>query len=268
MAERSRIVNSQPNTRKLGLLPSRPHDLKRRLVLAKYVADLPDPPDECDWTGSISDWLMLMNDQLGCCGPAAWFHGCMSKVACSQSTIIQPTDQELVAFYSTVGGYRPGRPWTDGGVNNADMLSIAQKQGFTIGGVHRTIGPYAGVDAADVATIKKAIYYLHGCLIGIQLPRYWYDNFGKGKVWDKTNSPIEGGHDIWGYKYDRDGVYIVTWGDGETLMTWAGAEQNADDITAIAEKDAEINPATGRTAQGILLQDWKQEVQILTGQAA
>ena len=250
--------------RKLGRLPSRPHDLRRRLLLRNYTAQLPDPPPVCDWSANIADWRMLKNDELGDCGPAAVFHGSMSKTASTTSLII-PTDDEVVAFYSAAGGYRPGRPWTDGGVNNSDMLSVAQKQGYTTGGQKKQAGPYASIEPGDVATLKRAVYYLHGMLIGCNPPAYWYDNFGPGKVWDRTNSRIDGGHDIWCYGYNADGLLIVTWGKPGTLVTWAGIEQNCDELDAIAEADVEINPATGRTAQGMLMLDWQQAATELTG---
>ena len=196
------------------------------------------------------------------------FHGIMSKVASASAKIITPTDKEVIAFYGVAGGYRPGRPWTDQGVNNSTMLSAAQKTGYTIDGVHYQAGPYAAIDPTDVATIKKGIYYLHGMLVGCSLPKLWYDNFGPGEVWDKTNSGIDGGHDVWAYGYNADGVLIATWGKPGTLVTWAGIAQQCDELDAIAHKDAEINPVTGRTAQGILQADWEQDVLELTGKAA
>jgi hypothetical protein len=258
--------------RKLGRRPSLPKDLRRRLVLKKYMDALPDVPDECDWTGGITDWQMLLNGgdgALGDCGPAAMFHGVMSKLACvaTGSGLALPTppaDVEVVKFYSAAGGYVPGRPWTDGGVNNSDMLSVAQKQGLTLAGQHHVIGPYASVQADDFGTIKKAIYYLGGCLVGCNLPNSWYTNSGPGVVWDKTNSRIVGGHDIWAYAYNKDGFFIVTWGQGGTLVTWAGAEQNCDEIDGLSEQDAWI-AANDRTPNGIQLVQWLEDVKVLTG---
>ena len=81
------------------------------------------------------------------------------------------------------------------------------------------------------------------------------DNYGPGKKWDKTNSGIVGGHDLWAYAYDSAGFYIVTWGTPGTLVTLAGAKQNCDEIDGIAEQDAWIND--GHTPQGIQLTQWR-----------
>jgi hypothetical protein len=256
-------------TRRLGRLPGAPKDTNRRLALRKYVSDMEPVPPTCDWTGSLTNWLMLMNDQLGDCGIAAMFHGTMSKLASllTTPTILAPTDAEVVAFYSAAGGYRPGKPWTDAGVNNPTMLSLAQKQGYMIGGQKRRIGPYAQISGSDVATIQQGIYFLGGALFGIELSKTCYDNFGPGNVWDVDGSRIIGGHDVWAFGYNDKGPLVVTWGQ-PTQCTWAWAAQYADDIEAIAEADAFVDPVSGLTPNGLALAAWQADVTQLTGQAA
>jgi hypothetical protein len=255
--------------RKLGRRPSLPHQLRNRLIARNYLSALPEPPAHCLWGRTITDWLWLKNDVLGDCGPAAMYHGLYSKIATLSAVIPntatpQPTDAEVIAFYSAASGYNPARPWTDQGVSNSDMLAVAQKKGMTYAGVNHKIGPYAAIDATDTTTIRQAVYYLGGCLIGCNLPQDWYDNFGPNKTWDTTNSKIIGGHDVWAYAYNSSGFYIVTWGQPGTFVTWAGAKQNCDEIDAIAEQDAWIGP-TERTPQGITLTNWLADVKALTG---
>jgi hypothetical protein len=182
------------DNRKLGriILPPDDPSLVNRLALAPYMADLPAAPDHCDWTAGITAWGMIGNDQYGDCGPAAWEHGLMSKLAAAMGKpTTPPTTAETLQFYHAVSG--PG----DNGVDNSTMLKTAQRVGCHCGGTLYKAGPYASIKATDHETIKKAIWYLGGCLVGCNLPGDWYNNFGPGKVWDKTNSAIEGGHDIW-----------------------------------------------------------------------
>jgi hypothetical protein len=212
---------------------------------------------------------MLANDSLGDCGPAAMFHGRMSKIAFDLKKVVSPTDDEVIKFYSAAGGYVPGRPSTDGGVDNPTMLSVAQKEGITLGGVTTLMGPYATVvpDGGSPwqATAQTGIAYLQGALIGVNLPNDWYQSYGPGNVWDVTNSAIVGGHDLWCIGYNATGPVIITWGQ-PTQCTWAGIAQNATDINCIADQTDEISPTTGCTGDGINLAAWTADVQAITGQ--
>jgi hypothetical protein len=54
------------STMRLGKFPRR-HD-RRTLKMARYLtAALPPAPASADWTSGITDWGMMLNDQLGCC---------------------------------------------------------------------------------------------------------------------------------------------------------------------------------------------------------
>jgi hypothetical protein len=253
-------------TRRLGRQPTTDTQRRMRVPFRSVAATLAPAPDTCDWSGAITPagWLILLNDELGDCGPASMYHGVMSW-GITHSTTYTPSNADVTAFYSLAGGYKPGRPWTDGGVNNPTMLSVAQKTGMGIGGVYHQIGPTATVAADDIALVKQGIFYLGGALFGIELSNTCYTKFGPGNVWGVDNSRIIGGHDVWCVGYNATGPLIVTWGK-LTQCTWAWAAKYADDIDIIVSpKDW---AAGGILPCGISLPDWQQAAQVLVGQAA
>jgi hypothetical protein len=218
------------------------------------------------------DALMLWNDQLGCCGISAAYRALMLILFQKTGQVAQPTQAEFDAFYGMVGGYVPGRPDTDNGVDNPTLLQCMQNPGPTLAGVVHPFGPAATCSGADAVTTRKAIYYLLATVHGIDLPRTWYDSFGgyngtpgSGNVWDATGGQIVGGHDVDATGFNTVGPTIVTWG-GETQATWAGWAQHCTDVNGIADPNDTIDPKTGLTVKtGIPLAQWQADVAALTG---
>jgi hypothetical protein len=256
-------LNMAEPIRRLGLRPSTP-DQKLRRIPFRAMADLfPDAPDSCNWNAGISDnnWGMMGNSSVGDCGPAAIGHRKMSRSA-TKGTLITPTDAEVIQLYEAAGGYVPGKPWTDQGVNNPTMIGLLMKQGWSVGGSIEKIDATATVANGDVVALKKAIFHLGGVMFGIQLSQTCYNNFGPGNVWDADNSRIVGGHDVQGVGFSATGPLIVTWG-ALTQCTWAWAAKFADDIDILLE--IADWTAGGTVPDGLNVAQWATDSQALLG---
>ena len=229
--------------RRLGRLPTTADQRARKVKFADLAPCLAPAPDACDWSGPNLTPQILLNDQLGDCGPAAMMEGIKSWAA-QHGQNVMVSDADVVKFYGQAGGYVPGRPWTDGGVNNPTMLSAAQKAGIVVAGMTHKIGPTATVSNTDVELVKKAIFYLGGALFGINLSRKCYADYGPGHLWDADSSGSEGAHDVWGYGYNPQGPTILTWSQ-KTQCTWAWCAKFAEDIDVIETDDGDTITACG-----------------------
>jgi hypothetical protein len=158
-----------PNgTFKLGKLPARWDP--RTFKLGDYIAALPTAPPLVDWTGRVPDYGMLCNDRLGCCVIAGMMHLAMQQRAAAGLAVAVPSDGDVIAAYSAIGGYVPGDPTTDCGCNMLDALNYWRRQGLTFGGIKHQITAFAAVKLHDPAELASALWLFGGTLDGYALP--------------------------------------------------------------------------------------------------
>src|ERR1035437_2503024 len=98
---------------KLGKLPVRFDD--RTFKLSDYIRVLPTAPPLVDWSVKVPAYGMLCNDSLGCCVIAGMMHLAMQQRASAVLPVVFPSDADVIAAYSAIGGYVPGDPSTDNG---------------------------------------------------------------------------------------------------------------------------------------------------------
>lgn len=116
----------------LGKRPRR-HD-PRTLKLARYLARAGQaqplqPPSRVDYTCGITDWGMMMNDNLGCCTIAAVGHAVQAWTANAGKELTLP-DSAIVDYYEKWDGYNPADPATDEGGVELNVLNDWRQQGF------------------------------------------------------------------------------------------------------------------------------------------
>src|ERR1700690_965513 len=128
---------------KLGKLPPR-YDA-RTFKLAQYIETLPTAPPLVDWTGKVPEYGMLLNDKLGCCVIAGVMHLAMQQRAAAGLPVAVPSDDDVIAMYSAIGGYVPGDPATDCGCSMLDALNYWRQEGLTFGGTTHKIRAFAAV---------------------------------------------------------------------------------------------------------------------------
>ena len=185
----------------------------RTLRLNRYLlTELPAPPDAVDWTKGITNFGMMLNDQLGDCTVAALGHAIQVWTANSrvEGTV---TDQVIESAYEAWDGYKPGNPATDNGGIALDTLNDFKRD--TLAG--HVLTAFAAVTVANTTEIRQAINLFGGVYAGLQFPE---SAFGQ-KKWDVVgdDSGDAGGHMVYIPGYNPTGPVAISWGK-LYQMTW------------------------------------------------
>ena len=201
---------------KLGKLPAK--NDPRTLKLADYVhtVNLPIPPVAHDWGQDVADWGMMVNDQLGDCTCAAVGHMILMDTTLFKKPY-RPSDAHIVEMYHNVAGYIPGRPDTDNGAVELDVLNYWRKNGLD----GHKIKAFAKVSTKDVELLKTAIFLFGGLYAGVAMPL----TAEKQDIWDITKNGTKGpgspgswgGHAIPLVGYTGDTFTCVTWGQAKFM---------------------------------------------------
>lgn len=187
-----------------------PH-MKLRHYLDKSA--LPVLPPSVDYSAAATASLsnVMLNDAEGDCVIAAGYHITGVETG-NAGDLFVPTDAQINADYSAVGGYIPGNPSTDNGCFIPDALNFWTSRGFA----NRTkLLGWLAVNAADPVEYKTALWLFENLDFGMELPDAWVNPFPSGPnfVWDKAGPNVpDNGHSVCGVGYTAAGVKIVSWG--------------------------------------------------------
>ena len=173
------------------------------------------PPASVDYSAKAAAAIaqMYLNDQLGDCVIAGKMHQLGIWSGNETGVPVLATDAEVKKQYRAICG--PG----DNGCNITDVLDYFKSSGLTAGGATYKIDGYVSVDWTNKTLVQAAIFLFGSLTVGLNLPNDWL-NTADGGIWDVTDSPIVGGHDVCAVGYDDTGVTICTWG-GKRTITWA-----------------------------------------------
>lgn len=205
----------KPGTLKLGRKAIK-HD-SRTLKLARYLVEgtLPAAPPAVDWMFGLTNWGMMLNDQLGDCTIAAAAHAVQVWTAAlgGEQTL---DDDAVLAAYEQWDGYDPSDPESDQGGVELDVLTSWRK---TLNGFkgHR-LEAFASMNQADLEEVRQAINLFGGAYIGVALP----ETAQTQEIWDAVDGPGSargswGGHAVFVPKYDAQGFTCITWGRPKTM---------------------------------------------------
>jgi hypothetical protein len=138
----------------------------RTLRLARYLTKaLPAPPASINYLGKVTNFGMMLNDNLGDCTIAALGHAVQVWTMNAGGEITLP-DSTILTGYEDFCGYDPSDPSTDQGGVILDVLNDFKSQGL---GAY-SIDGFASVSIRNTRELKQAIT-LFGCVdIGINLP--------------------------------------------------------------------------------------------------
>ena len=207
---------------------------RRTLRLERYLqfSLLPTPPASYNWATNITSWPAMGNLTIGDCTIAAAGHLIEEWTADeSGNTVIVP-DSEILAAYSAVSGYVPGKPKTDIGASCLRVLKYWRKTG--IGG--NKIQAFTSFELKNAALLETAVYVFGGAYIGLAMPlsarnqTTWsvppQGTRGRGKPgsWGGHCVPIVG--------YNSLGLTVVSWG-ALYQMTWPFWQTYCDEQFAI-----------------------------------
>jgi hypothetical protein len=224
------------------------HD-DRTLPMARYTTAAPPPPPTADWSGKVRGWSMFANDEFGDCTFATAGHELLAWSTYAGRTPIRLSDDEVLAAYSALTGFRPDDPDTDRGAVELDVLNYWRRVG--IGG-HK-ITAYASVDFRNVDQLKLAISLFGGVYVGLALPLAARSQFKNGQLWRPGFGPSArkgswGLHAVPILGYDSRGCVCPTWGRLQ-WMTWGFTARYMDECYAI------VSPTFfddgGHTPQGL-----------------
>ena len=257
-------------TRKLGKKPAKIDP--RTLVLAKYFTDkLPAAPANADWTSGITDWGMMLNDQLGDCTIAGCGHAEQVWSAARGGEYTLP-DAAILQKYEQWCGYVNGDPDSDNGGIELDVLSDWRTNGFW----KHTLLAYADPDPTNLEHVKQAINLFGGVYIGVQLPVSAQD---QPTTWDVSptdnNAGGWGGHCVFIPKYraNSDGTVTFTcisWGGliDITQAFWLFKDDSGtpyiDEVHALVAPEF-LSLKTGKTPEGLDLAQLEKDVLQVVG---
>ena len=196
---------------KLGRLPVK-HD-PRTLKLEKYLHTNLVVPPSAAWGTKITNWGMMMNDTLGDCTCAGAGHLIMTWTS-EASTLVTPTDDQIVAAYSAITGYTPSDPNSDQGANELDVLNYWSNNGIA----GHKIGAYVSINPKNLNHVKLGIALFGGVYLGVNIADTDMNTVQQGNTnWSDTGGNLEGGHAIPLVAYDVNSFTAVTWGALQTM---------------------------------------------------
>ena len=200
------------------------------LRITPYLAGLPTPPDNVNWSGAVQDrWTMLCNDVLGDCTIAGPLH--MEQCwAANAGGLFVPTDDMAREAYQRIDGWVPGDSTTDNGGDVFNVETAWKNDG--IGG--RKIAGFASANPQDGVEIKQCIAIFGGMNLGITLPV----SSQTQDIWDVVDNDggVWGGHDVPIVDYTKDLICCITWGMRK-YMTWAFFFKYCDEASPCVSPD-------------------------------
>jgi hypothetical protein len=230
---------------------------------------LPPPPAQVDYTKGMPNNLgMMMNDTLGDCTCAAFYHALQvwsSNVSNGKSIDTEP-DGDVEKLYELACGYKHSQGGEGPGGNEQHVLKYLLTKGAPMGPNGQTahkIAAFVEVDPRNVDDVKRTINDCGVAYIGFNVPQYIVPPTGQPPaVWDvetkQTN--IVGGHAVVLAGYTASGARLISWGQYYT-MTWAFFAKYVDETYAIA--DSTWIAGGGKTPGGLTLAALEQQMQAL-----
>lgn len=251
---------------KLGKAPVR-HD-SRTFQLAKYLpaTAIPTPPASEDFSKKVTQWPMMLNDNLGDCTCACVGHMIEQWTTYSAAKPTVLPDNTIEKLYEAVGGYNPADPSTDRGAVILDVLNYWRKTGVS----GDKIMAYASLEPHNHDQVKDSVLLFGNCYLGVQLPlsaqhqTVW--SVPPGGATGQGAPGSWGGHAIPVVSYDARGLTVVTWG-ALKRMTWQFLDAYCDEAYAVFSTDW-INKVTKLTPDKFDLAALQQDLKIINEASA
>jgi hypothetical protein len=230
---------------------------------------LPPPPASVDWTKGMPTKLgMMLNDTLGDCTCAAYYHGYQVwSFNGAKKTVTEP-DQDVEKLYILACGYNPRVPGEGPGGNEQHVLTYLLNTGAPVGASGQTthkITAFVEVDPRNIDDVKRTIQDCGVAYIGLNVPQNIMPPGGEPPaVWQVApgDPAIIGGHAVVLPGYNSTGAKIISWGQYYT-MTWDFFTTYVDEVYAIA--DSEWFTSKKTTPGGLSIEELEAQMQALKG---
>jgi hypothetical protein len=231
---------------------------------------LPPPPPSTDWTkGMPANLGMMLNDTLGDCTCAAFYHALQVFSYNSSPPMVTQPDGDVEKLYILACGYNPRVPGEGPGGNEQHVLTYILNTGAPTGPNGQTVDKlvaFVEVDPRNIDDVKRTILDCGVAYIGFNVPQFLMPPppAQPPAVWDvqSTDTKIIGGHAVVLAGYNASGARVISWGQYYT-MTWAFFSQYVDEVYALADQD--WIDAKGTTPGGLTLEELQSQMQALKG---
>jgi hypothetical protein len=214
----------------------------------------PPPPPSADYTQGMGDSFgMMLNDTLGDCTCAAYYHARQVWTFHAGGEVTEP-DSDVEELYVQACGYNPKTPGEGPGGNEQHVLTYLHKTGAPIGagGAQRDkITAFVEVDPRNTDDVKRTIVDLGLVYIGFNVPQNIVPQGSPPPaVWTVAGDKpkIVGGHAVVLPGYDATGPIVISWGQ-KYSMTWDFFATYVDEVYGIT--DPAWTNATGRHMAGL-----------------
>jgi hypothetical protein len=233
-------------------LGKRPHRHDPRVPkLARYLTAQPPPPAAVDWFSRVPSWPMMKNEALGDCTCAAVGHIIQQWTTYAGAPRVL-SDDDVVALYEAVGGYRPGDASTDQGAVELDVLTYWLTTGVAGDNLAAFVSLHLVDEPGGLDEVRNAIAWFGNAYIGVALPV----SAQSQEIWDTPAEGLEGqgapgswgGHAVPLVGYDEQGLICVTWG-ALKRMTWRFYADYCDEAYGLLSRD--FVSAQGTTPAGL-----------------
>jgi hypothetical protein len=230
---------------------------------------LPPPPPTVNWTtGMPANLGMMLNDSLGDCTCAAFYHAIQVWSFNSSGKVVTQPDPDVEKLYIDACGYKPKEGGEGPGGNEQSVLGYILKTGAPIGPggtARQKITAFVEVDPRQVDDVKRCIHNCGVAYIGFNVPESIDPSKAEPPaIWtyEPKKSKSVGGHAVVLAGYDEKGARVVSWGMYYT-MTWEFFAHFVDEVYAIA--DSEWFNAKGTSPGGLTQAELEKQMQALKG---
>jgi hypothetical protein len=245
----------------MGKLPAKTDS--RTLRLSSYLRGLGRPAPAADYTRAVPKarrWPLLANNRFPCCTCSAAGHMIEVWTANTGTVRIIPDSAVVRTYRRFVGDvHKPHK-------HMIDVLNYWRNSGIA----GDRILAYAQLTPGDVAETKLTIELFGACYVGLALPNFalipgtfdhvlntpWTKPFKKERA--DTIPQRRNGHTVAAVKYDRDNVYVVTWGILKP-MSWDFYSTYCEEAYAVLSKDF-VDAKSKRSASGFDLAALAQDL--------
>lgn len=184
----------------------------------KFLGALVSIPAYVDNTIKMNpDCGLMLNDSLGDCTCAAFYHAVQVWSACATPSELTEPDACVLQMYEEATGYNPGDAPTDQGADEQSILKYLLNTGAPMNNEQRNkIQAFVEIDPTNIPDVQRAIYECGVAYIGINLPNSVMNNANDAtKPWDVGgDESIAGGHAVVlvGYDTDANLFKLISWG--------------------------------------------------------
>lgn len=227
---------------------------ERTLRLSLVMAEPPRVPEKWDFDKyrkafPLGPWG---NNLWGDCVMAARANHALRMERIEHRTTLQLTTDDVVNEYKaevarqfgTPAPLSPGDP-NDNGLYMLEALKDWRGDAWDVkfrttskAKQKQNIAAFGALDPANGAELRAAIYLLSGIQLGLNLPETAAWQWNNGKPWDdmgvddpEAQPGSWGGHAVFSKRYDKDGIYVLTWGQ-EVFVTNRFLQRYCDEAWA------------------------------------